>query len=373
MTKAFASVAIGGTKCSVALAAVTNEGFDWVGRRRFATLDSPTDVLDTLVDHLVSLLKESDSIELSGIGVVCGGPLDEPLGLVLSPPNLSRWERVDALSPFRSRFGVPVRLMNDANAGVLAEWVWGAAQGADDAVFLTMGTGLGAGLIFGGRLYRGANGLAGEIGHWRLAESGPDAYGKGGSFESFCSGTGIAQWARQIIVSRRREGSSKDPIPDWFGLADVTALQLAQAADEGEPVSAQLWTDVGRRLGAGLALIVDLLNPDVIVLGGIFFLQRERLEKAMHDELKREALPELLSVCRIVPSDLGEQIDNYSGLVAALIGDDTTVAGRRLTVCVPPARVRDEPIAALDKVSTFTDSDSSVAKFDIKHSSKGGK
>jgi glucokinase len=336
MTEAFASVAIGGTKCSVALARVHDDDIEWIGRRMFATRDSPSEVLAMLVAQLDELVLQTEGLQLLRIGIVCGGPLDESEGLVLSPPNLPRWIRIDARAPFEEHFDVPVRLMNDANAGVVAEWMWGAARGATDAAFLTMGTGLGAGLIVNGRLHRGASGLAGEIGHWRLADQGPHGYGKDGSFEGFCSGSGIAKTAQQVALRHLQEGNPSELSADWFDLADISAEQLAKAADDGDEVALQLWRDVGRWLGVGLALLVDLLNPDVIVLGGIFHRQHDRLDATMRQELEREALTESLSACQILPSELGEAIGDFSGLVAALIGDESTGPGRQLTGVVPP-------------------------------------
>jgi glucokinase len=342
MTSVFASVAIGGTNCSVALAAEVADGFEWLGHRRFSTLKEPTHVLESLIRELETLLDKVTDVELAGIGIVCGGPLDESTGLVLSPPNLPRWDRIDVLTPFREHFSVAVQLMNDANAGVLAEWVWGAARGATDAVFLTMGTGLGAGLILDGRLHRGASGLAGEIGHWRLADTGPHGYGKDGSFEGFCSGAGIGKWAQQTATQSLQHGTPSELAPDWFDLADVTAQQLAKAADGGDEVALRLWTDVGRKLGTGLSLLVDVLNPDVIVVGGIYFRQHDRLEHSMFEELEREALPKSLASCRVVPSELGEEIADYSGLVAALVGDTSTSAGRAITGAIPVRRTIDQ-------------------------------
>ncbi|MGB8197175.1 MAG: ROK family protein [Acidimicrobiales bacterium] len=334
----FASVAIGGTNCSVAIAADVVDGFEWLGHRRFSTLASPDEVLSTLVRELEALLACVTDYELAGVGIVCGGPLDEGAGLVLSPPNLPRWDRIDVRAPFIESFNVPVQLMNDANAGVMAEWMWGAARGTTDAAFLTMGTGLGAGLIVDGRLHRGASGLAGEIGHWRLAVSGPHGYGKDGSFEGFCSGAGIGKWAQQTAASSLQHGRPSELAPDWFDLADVTAHQLAKAADGGDEVALRLWSDVGRKLGAGLSLLVDLLNPDIIVIGGIYVRQHDRLEPTMLEELRNEALPESLASCRIVPSELGEEIADYSGLVAALVGDESTSDGRDITAAIPVHR-----------------------------------
>ena len=338
VTSVFASVAIGGTNCSVAVAADVDDGFEWLGHRRFSTLATPVHVLDRLLLELESLLGAVEDVVLAGVGIVCGGPLDEAAGLVLSPPNLPRWDRIDVRTPFADRFGVPVQLMNDANAGVMAEWMWGAARGTTDAAFLTMGTGLGAGLILDGRLHRGASGLAGEIGHWRLAESGPHGYGKDGSFEGFCSGAGIGKWAQQTAAQSLQHGTPSELASDWFDLADVTAQQLAKAADGGDEVALRLWSDVGRKLGAGLALLVDVLNPDIIVVGGIYFRQHDRLERSMLDELRKEALPESLARCRVVPSELGEEIADYSGLVAALVDDTTTSDGRAITAAIPAQR-----------------------------------
>jgi glucokinase len=330
VTIAFASVAIGGTKCSVALAVEGTTGFEWLARRRFATMDSPANVISLLIEQLDEM-RLGTGAELMAIGLVCGGPLDEEAGLVLSPPNLPRWHRIDVMTPFREHFEVPVRLLNDANAGVLAEWIWGAARGASDAVFITMGTGLGAGMLLNGRLHRGASGLAGEIGHWRLADSGPNGYGKDGSFEGFCSGSGIAKWAQLVALQRLQEGSPSAMASEWYDVADISAEQLAKAADDGDEMAIQLWSNVGRRLGAGLSLLVDILNPDVIVIGGIFNHQRDRLEDSMMEMLDREALTLSLSACRIVPSGLGEQIGDYSGLVTALIGSESTSEGILVT------------------------------------------
>jgi glucokinase len=330
VTVAFASVAIGGTKCSVALAVEGTAGIEWLARRRFNTMDSPVDVISLLIEQIDEMRLETGA-ELMAIGLVCGGPLDEDAGLVLAPPNLPRWHRIDVVTPFREHFEVPVRLLNDANAGVLAEWIWGAARGVSDAVFITMGTGLGAGMLLNGRLHRGASGLAGEIGHWRLADSGPNGYDKDGSFEGFCSGSGIAEWAQLIALQRLQEGSPSSLASDLYDVRDISAEQLAKAADDGDEVAIQLWSNVGRRLGTGLSLLVDILNPDVIVIGGIFNRQRDRLEGPMMEILDREALTESLAACRIVPSGLGEQIGDYSGLVAALIGSQSTEAGVLLT------------------------------------------
>ena len=341
----WAAVALGGTKSTVAVARQADaDAFEWVSGDRLSTTADPDVMLARLADALAAQLAAAgragaggEPAALAGIGIVCGSPLDEQAGLVLAPPNLPRWREVDVLTPFATRFGLRPALLNDADAGALAEWAWGAGQGASNVVFLTMGTGLGAGLILGGRLYRGAAGLAGELGHWRLDAAGPTGHGKAGSFEGFCAGSGIARQAQQLAAERLSAGSPAGFAPDWPSIADVTAARAGQAADGGDAAAQVLWTSVGRRLGAGLALLIDLLNPDVIVLGGIYNRQIARLEPAMRAVLEQEALAASLRVCRIEPSALGERIGDWSGLAAALVGASDTPTGRLLTEAVQAA------------------------------------
>ena len=278
-------------------------------------------MLDRLTSELAAQLKQAGSPAPDGIGIVCGSPLDEAGGLVLAPPNLPAWRAVDVVTPFADRFGVRPRLMNDANAGALAEWAWGSGQGAETCAFLTLGTGLGAGLIVNGRLHRGARGLAGEIGHWRLAPDGPFGHGKAGSFEGFCAGSGIGRWAQTVAASALQRGTPSAMAADWAAVGEITAERAGRAADAGDGQALELWTQVGRKLGAGLALLIDVLNPDAIVLGGIYPRQRDRLEKPMREVLEQEALPEALACCRIEPAALGERIGEWSGLAVAMAGE----------------------------------------------------
>jgi glucokinase len=323
MTSTWASVALGGTKCVVALATLAEGTVSWLASTSLRTTPSADVVLAALADALGEQLEQAGSPSLDGIGIVCGSPLDEQAGLVLAPPNLPAWHSVDVLTPFSDRFGVRPQLMNDANAGALAEWSWGAGRGTDTCAFLTLGTGLGAGLILNRRLHRGARGLAGEIGHWRLAPDGPAGHGKAGSFEGFCGGSGIARQAQAMAAASLAQGQPSALAADWAAIAGLTAERAGQAADAGDRQALALWAKVGRQLGAGLALLIDVLNPDVIVLGGIYPRQRERLEPPMREVLEREALPDALAACRIEPAALGERIGEWSGLAAALAGEDS--------------------------------------------------
>ena len=143
---------------------------------------------------------------LAGIGVSCGSPLDRVAGVIQAPPNLPTWIDVPIVEVRRREFACPCRLENDANAGAVAEHRFGGGKGLDHMIFLTMGTGLGAGIIVNGRLYHGVTDSAGEIGHVRLSRTGPVGYHKAGSVEGWASGGGIAQLAEQAVANAITKG-----------------------------------------------------------------------------------------------------------------------------------------------------------------------
>ncbi len=148
-----AGVDIGGTKCGVSIGQARDADIQILAQRRFSTPPSPYDTIKRICTDLDGLLTEHAGGAPIAIGVSCGGPLDSGAGLILAPPNLPTWDRIDVVAPLRDHFGVPVGLQNDANGGALAEWLWGAGRGLRNMIFLTFGTGMGAGLILGGRLY----------------------------------------------------------------------------------------------------------------------------------------------------------------------------------------------------------------------------
>ena len=206
-----AGIDIGGTKCAVSFIKTEGDQVVFLYKEKRATeREQPKKMVDSFVEEIKEQLEKHEGWKLSAIGISCGGPLDEENGLILSPPNLPKWDRVDLFTPLKAAFGnIPVMLQNDANACALAEWQLGAGKGCKNMVFLTFGTGLGAGLILNGELYSGTNGMAGEVGHIRLEEDGPVGYGKEGSFEGFCSGGGIAGLGRNLCreSSQERRGS----------------------------------------------------------------------------------------------------------------------------------------------------------------------
>lgn len=301
---------IGGTKCAVVLGRPDGEAVTILARAAFANegRTAPGEILPRLIGEAraICAARGIAPTDVHSLGVSCGGPLDSRRGVILGPPNLPGWDRVPIVDECRAALGIPVRLQNDANAGALAEWRWGAGRGCRHLIFLTFGTGMGAGLILDGRLYTGAGDLAGEVGHIRLAEDGPVGYGKAGSFEGFCSGGGLAAAGRAL--SRRLASEATPP----------TAQAIAEAAAAGDVAAREIIDASARYLGRGLAMLVDLINPERIVIGGIFARQRDLFWPLAQETLAAEALPLARQCCAIVPAQLGEAIDDYAALAVAL-------------------------------------------------------
>lgn len=323
---------IGGTKCAVITARWDGETVQLLKRSRCDTdlTLSPYAMLDLLVTMADAILEGRPD----AVGISCGGPLDAEKGLILSPPNLPGWDRVAIGDYLQKHYGVPVQLQNDANACALAEWKFGAAKGCRNAVFLTFGTGLGAGLILNGQLYDGTNGNAGEVGHIRLADTGPVGYGKAGSFEGFCSGGGIAQLGAALAEAQLT------PPAYCRGSEPITAKAIAAAAWAGDETAKEVYRISGEQLGKGLSALVDILNPEVIVIGSIFARCRELLWDSTKAVLEKEALAVSLGCCRVVPAALGEAIGDYAAIATALLHSTPHPLDRYpiLTPCRPEIR-----------------------------------
>ncbi len=303
-----AGLDIGGTKCAIStgesadgkIKILSREEFPTAGlswqqvleefARRIEVLTSPT---------IVSRSPSTVSSSLSSIGISCGGPLDSKRGVIMSPPNLPGWDDVPVVKFFEDRFYVPTAVQIDANACALAEYLYGSGRGAKNMVFMTFGTGLGAGIIMDGKLYSGANDNAGEIGHIRLAPTGPVGYNKAGSAEGFCSGAGIA------LLAKIRKG------------LDITAKELFARVRAGDPDCTEVFRESAEKLATILAFTIDILNPEVVALGGVFMRNADLFMPIVDPILNREALPLARKVCRIVSAELGENIGDYAALAVA--------------------------------------------------------
>ena len=304
---------IGGTKCAAVIGCYENGACrvlekETIDTASYLTPDALLAELYRRANHLLlrtGLAKES----LCGVGISCGGPLDPQRGLILSPPNLPGWDRVPIVEKTAACFSLPVFLANDADASALAEWKFGAGQGCRNMIFLTFGTGMGAGLILNGSLYTGACGMAGEVGHVRLGEDGPEGYGKNGSFEGFCSGGGLAKSAVYYAQAMREKGMDSPLLEKT-----PTAREIACAAEKGDPYALFLLKNCAHRLGEGLSILIDLLNPEKIVIGSIYARNRTFFERETLPVVRREALSRSLNACEILPAALGEAIGDFASL-----------------------------------------------------------
>ena len=288
----YIGIDIGGTKCAV----VRGKGREIEAKLRFETTGCE-ETLARIFDSVGELMTP----EVTAIGISCGGPLDSRRGIIQSPPNLPGWDDIHITDMLTERFGLPAYLCNDADACALAEWRCGAGAGTDSMIFLTFGTGLGSGLILGGRLYSGVCGMAGEIGHVSLYEGEPEklhiGYNKRGAVEGYCSGGGIAQ----------------------YGLG--SARELGIRAEEGDAEAIAIYERVGEDLGKTLAILIDLLNPEAIVIGSIYVRSQSFIEPAMRRVIAERALPQSVSACRIYPAALGESLGDIAALCVAEMGE----------------------------------------------------
>jgi glucokinase len=254
--------------------------------------------------------------EVVALSVSVGGPLNIADGVLLNPPHLPGWHNVRLKDRLAGEYPqLPVFVEHDGNAGALAEFYFGVGRGRSDLrhlIFLTFGTGLGAGFIVNGAILHGASDTAGEIGHWRLSQDGPVAFGKRGSWEAFSSGAGLVLLANRLFPLRWPLQTPIRSLVEMMLSDDADALIVAKQA--------------GQRMGQGLALLIDALNPQVIVLGSLAVALGERILGPARQVVAEEALPQAAAACEIVPSVLGSQIGDVACLMAAL--REPTVAAR---------------------------------------------
>lgn len=318
----YLGIDIGGTKCAVILGSLSGLDITIDDRLSFPTEvnKGPEYSINNIISKAELILKKNgkSAADISRIGISCGGPLDSKKGSIMSPPNLIGWDDINIVEILEKRFGIPAKLQNDANACALAEWRFGAGKGFSNVIFLTFGTGMGAGLILDGRLYSGTSDMAGEAGHIRLDRNGPVGYGKSGSFEGFCSGGGVAQLAKTMVLEKLQAGEKVNFCSSMDKLDTLNAKVVGDAAEAGDKLAMEIYRTSGYYLGKGLSIIIDLLNPEVIVIGSIFVRSRDLLWPEAYEVIKKECLCHSQRVCRVVPADLGEKIGDYAALAVAV-------------------------------------------------------
>jgi glucokinase len=311
---------IGGTKCAVVLGKKTSDDqIQLLDKLVLPTIQPAQEMISSLFSAAASLLSGNGTSEddIDGIGISCGGPLSSKEGIILSPPNLPGWDHVPIVEMAERRFGRKTMLQNDANACAVAEWKFGAGKGVDNLIFLTFGTGMGAGLILDGHLYSGPGDLAGEVGHMRLSEHGPVGFGKSGSFEGFCSGGGIAQLAQTKAREKWQMGEKVSFCNSIDQLHLITAKSVAEAASQGDELAKDIYKISAQYLGRALSILIDVLNPELIILGSIYARAQSLIEPHMNSVIAQEAIPFSRNICRIVPAMLGEHLGDMAALALA--------------------------------------------------------
>ncbi len=312
---------IGGTKCAVVLG--KGEIPDNISDFIIDKIKFPTNVNRGYNEIIKEILSKADELlkrnnvkntELIGVGISCGGPLNSKKGVIMCPPNLPDWDNVPIVDIVSEHFGVNAVLHNDANACAVAEWRFGGGRGYNNLVFLTFGTGMGAGLILDGKLYTGTNDGAGEVGHIRLSENGPEGYGKKGSFEGFCSGGGIKKLAELTASKYLRENKKSALFKSEADFSNLTAANIAKAMYEGDEFATAVYKKCAEYLGRGLSVIIDIINPEAIVIGSIFERNEEFFQSEIKEIIEKEALTDNVKSCKILSAELGDSIGDFASL-----------------------------------------------------------
>jgi glucokinase len=265
-----------------------------------------------------------------GVSISSPGPLDPWSGTVLTSPNLAGWTNVPIGPRIATAVGLPAFLERDTNVAVMGEWRYGAASGASNAIYVTVSTGIGGGIIIDGRPLVGSDGTAGEVGHLVVEIDGPMCgCGGAGHVEAIASGTAIARDGRALL---ERRSDSATPLAELAaGAAEVDAELVARAAAAGDADCVAILERAWVAIGAMCASLVNLLDPEVIVIGGSIAEHHSRLFDVAREELARRAFPILLDRVRIVPAALGGDVSLIGGLpiVNDRIDDPAYAAGSR--------------------------------------------
>ncbi len=323
--KKIVGIDIGGTKVSLILATVQGK---ILNSRTLKTRTGKVEArlcVNEMVHVLQEILREARLRKgnLLGIGVGIPGPVNTERGEVPWSPNLGGWEGILLRQILTRRFSVPVFLDNDANAAGYGEKKFGAGKNTRDFVYMTVSTGIGGGLVLGGRIHRGASFCGGEIGHIPVVPDGNRCKcGKRGCLEAYASGTAIAKMAQSQLASGR-----KSRLVRMAGsVKRVTGETVTQAAFRGDKLSLEILREAGRYLGIGLATVMNILNPEMIVLGGGVMKAGANIWKPMIASAKKEAWPIAFKACRVIKTKLGTHVGNLGAAALVLHGKDTDSA-----------------------------------------------
>ena len=292
---------VGGT--NIVVGTVAQDGSEIMGLETAPTLaDQGADVV---IDRIIQVARRSmdraKGKDIAGVGIGSPGPLDTKTGVVLLTPNLG-WTNMPLRDRVSEGLGLPATLDNDANCAVFGEWWRGAAKGSDHVVGLTIGTGIGGGIVLYGDIYHGVSDIAGEFGHMTIDSTGRRCKcGNYGCVEAYASGPAIAARAVEGI-----ESGADSSLPRYVSgdLTKITAQVVYEAAHDGDDYALEVVRETAKLLGAGVANIINIFNPQIVVVCGGVTEAGDRLFVPLRSEVKRRAFKPAVDVCRILPGEL---------------------------------------------------------------------
>jgi len=311
---------IGGTKTAICIG--NEDG------KILASARTPTLIADSMDSYLKAIRTTCDTVlkqagmklaDIDAIGISAPGPLSVPTGTLLAPPNNPGWKNVPIVKIISEMLNRPVFMNNDANAAVLAEYMFGQFSRTKDLVYLTFSTGMGGGIIAAGRLVQGVTDMGGEIGHQTLDINGiPCGCGRKGCFEAYVGGKNVCDRLKEKI----RAGNIRTRIVDEAGgdISKIDHRAFAAAARAGDPFAVAEWDVFTERLAQGIGNIIMVLNPKAIVLGTIAIFEGDLVMQPLRDKLPKYTWEWPLNACTIAPSKLGGNIGNLAALAVGIAG-----------------------------------------------------
>lgn len=315
--KLFIGIDLGGTKISTALVDTVGKIIARDYGETLAT-EGQKAVIERMVDAVHRVMEEAGIApsQVTAVAVGSPGPIDSRAGLLTAPPNLPGWKNVPLKRLIEEALGIVTFLENDANAAALGEHRFGAGRGVQDMIYVTASTGIGGGLILNGQVYSGTTGAAGEIGHITVLPWGPYCgCGNRGCLEALASGTAIAREGRELVqrgvptlIADLAQGNPEQ----------VTAKLVAEAADKGDIEAQEILAEAMTYLGVGMASLVNIFNPELIVIGGGLANMGERLFGPVRRAIERRAFPAVAGVVRVVPAELGDDVGVLGAAAVAM-------------------------------------------------------
>jgi glucokinase len=303
-------------------------------RLETAAADGPDSLVGRLAVHARGFAREAVGRELSevaAVGVGLAGLVEAASGVLVTGPNLAGWEGFAAASALRQALGIEQLVVeNDASAGALAEAKIGAGRGRDPVVLITLGTGVGGGLVENGRIVHGRWGFAGEFGHMALAVDGgnPCACGATGCVESFLRAERVVALARERMAASAGAGAAASgPLARALAAGEATAATVGEAATRGDPVALAVFSELGRYLGAAVASVICAINPEVVVVGGGV----ARVGAPLLDAARATAQARLMSPLAGRTAILGAALGDRGGMLGAALMALAHLSSRRLS------------------------------------------